>query len=182
MRERIYHYLGDIQAVLHVARNECYEDIESAAQLITTCFQSSGKLLICGNGGSAAQAQHMAAELIPSNLPALALTTDTSFLTAWSNDVGFDSVFAQQVEALGKEEDVLLAISTSGRSPNIRNAVRCAQRKGLGVIGLTGNNTDVFLDATIAIRVPSDHIQHIQEAHLAICHIICELVIKEMQS
>ena len=162
----------------------CSEDIERAAALIVETFRAGGKLLICGNGGSAADAQHMAAELVnrltadfdrPA-LPAVALTTDSSLLTAYANDVGFQGVFARQVQALGRPGDVLLGISTSGSSANVIAAVQEAQRAGLRVITLTGTGGDLAGASEVSIQVPSAATAHIQEAHLAIEHILCHIV------
>ena len=162
----------------------CSEDIERAASLIVETFRAGGKLLICGNGGSAADAQHMAAELVnrltadfdrPA-LPAVALTTDSSLLTAYANDVGFAGVFARQVQALGRRGDVLLGISTSGSSANVIAAAQEAQRVGLRVITLTGTGGDLAELSQVSIQVPSVSTAHIQETHLAIEHILCHIV------
>ncbi len=159
--------------------------IATAAELIAAAFEKGGKLLLCGNGGSAADCQHMAAEFVSKlrktdnprrALPALALTTDTSFLTAYANDVGVENIFSRQIEALGKSEDVLIAISTSGDSPNILRAVEAAREAGLKTIALTGNGGRLGAMADVSITVPSTTVAHIQEAHLVIEHIICELV------
>jgi D-sedoheptulose 7-phosphate isomerase len=158
--------------------------IAAAADLITNCFRSNGKVLLCGNGGSAADCQHMAAELVGRltnekdrpGLPAIALTTDTSFLTAYPNDVGFDGVFARQVQALGSPGDILIAISTSGRSRNVLTAVEEARSKGLSIVGLLGEDGPLATAADIAIRVPTDDTQVIQQVHLAVEHLICHLV------
>ena len=167
-----------------VAEN-CIEAILAAADLIADTFRSGGKVLLCGNGGSAADCQHMAAEFVSRlskdfdrpALPAIALTTDTSFLTAFTNDCGFDGVFERQIEGLGKPGDVLVAISTSGNSPNVIRAVEAAKAKNIRTIGLTGNGGSALSRlAHIAISVPSANTQFIQEAHLAIEHTICELV------
>jgi len=164
--------------------DRCSEDIERAASLIVETFRAGGKLLICGNGGSAADAQHMAAELVnrltadfdrPA-LPAVALTTDSSLLTAYANDVGFAGVFARQVQALGRRGDVLLGISTSGSSANVIAAAQEAQRVGLRVITLTGTGGDLAELSQVSIQVPSVSTAHIQETHLAIEHILCHIV------
>jgi phosphoheptose isomerase len=158
--------------------------IAAAADLIATCFRSKGKVLLCGNGGSAADCQHMAAELVGRlthekdrpGLPAIALTTDTSFLTAYPNDVGFDGVFARQVQALGSPGDILIAISTSGRSRNVLTAVEEARGKGLSIVGLLGEDGPLATTADVAIRVPTNDTQVIQQVHLAVEHLICHLV------
>jgi D-sedoheptulose 7-phosphate isomerase len=158
--------------------------IAAAADLIATTFRAGGKLLLCGNGGSAADCQHMAAELVGRltrdmsrpGLPAIALTTDTSFLTAYSNDFGFDAVFARQVQALGSRGDVLITISTSGASPNVLAAVDEAKRVGLSIVALLGEAGPLADLADVAIRVPSRDTQLIQQVHLAVEHLICHLV------
>jgi len=158
--------------------------ILAAAEIIAQSFRGGGKLLLCGNGGSAADCQHFAAEFVgrltkdfqrPA-LPALALTTDTSFITAHSNDVAFDDIFARQVEALGKSGDVLIGITTSGNSPNVLNAIAAAKKLKMKTIALTGVGGVIVDQVDVAITVPSASTQHIQESHLAIEHIICDLV------
>jgi len=152
--------------------------ILAAADLLIQTFKAGGKVLLCGNGGSAADCQHMAAELVPAGLPAIALTTDTSFITAWSNDVSFTDIFAAQIDALEKPEDTLLAISTSGQSANILSAVESATCHTIALTGTRG--VDLVADADVTIMVPSTNTEHIQEAHLAIEHILCNLVKKAM--
>lgn len=162
----------------------CVVSIAKAAELIVGTFLSSGKLLLCGNGGSAADCQHMAAELVSRfskdldrrALPAIALTTDTSFLTAFGNDCGFEGIFERQVEALGSSGDLLIGISTSGNSPNVIRAVEAARKRHMGTIALTGNGGRLSTIVDVAIAVPSGDTQHIQETHLAVEHILCELV------
>lgn len=160
------------------------ETILKAASCIADSFHSGHKLLLCGNGGSAADCQHFAAEFVGRltkeyqrpGLPAIALTTDTSFITAHANDVEFADIFARQVQALGQAGDVLLGISTSGSSPNILRAFQQARMLGLSTIGLAGSSGMLsdFLD--ICIMIPSLQTQYIQEAHLTIEHIVCDLV------
>ncbi|HTI44248.1 MAG TPA: SIS domain-containing protein [Vicinamibacterales bacterium] len=165
-------------------------DIARAASLIAQSVQRGGKLLLCGNGGSAADCQHVAAEFVgrltqektrPA-MPALALTTDTSFLTAYANDLGFEGVFARQIEALGTAGDVLLAISTSGSSPNVMAGVAAARRKGVAVIALLGEAGPLAESADVAIRVPSRDTQLVQQVHLAVEHLICHLVEQALYS
>jgi D-sedoheptulose 7-phosphate isomerase len=162
----------------------CAEEIVGAATLIAESFRAGGKLLLCGNGGSAADCQHLAAEFMnvlskdfprPA-LPAIALTTDTSYLTAYTNDFGVVGVFERQVQALGRSGDVLIGISTSGSSANVLKAVDAAIELGIGTIALTGQGGILPTKVKIAIQVPSKNTQYIQEAHLAIEHILCELV------
>lgn len=158
--------------------------ILAAADRIISAFRTGHKLLLCGNGGSAADCQHMATELVSRldsrrdrpALPAIALTTDTSFLTAFSNDSGFEGVFQRQVEALGSSGDVLLAISTSGNSANVLRAVETAGWRGMSTIALTGEGGKLAAMAGQAIVVPSGDTQRVQEAMLAIEHILCGLV------
>ena len=163
---------------------QCAESIAQGGAVIAEAFLSGGKLLLCGNGGSAADCQHMAAEFMSRlskdldrrALPAIALTTDTSFLTAFSNDCGFEGIFERQIEALGTAGDVLIGISTSGNSPNVIRAVEAAEKRNMHTIVLTGNGGRLVAMADIVIAVPSTHTQYIQEAHLAVEHILCELV------
>ena len=159
----------------------CVDDAEKAAQMIAQSMEKGGKLLLCGNGGSAGDAQHLAAEFVATldhtrprrGLPAIALTTDTSLLTAFSNDFGFEGVFSRQVETLGQAGDVLIAISTSGNSGNICAAAKAARAAGIFVVGMTGASGGALgADCDIAIKVPSDITMHIQEAHIALGHAI----------
>lgn len=156
-------------------------NIEQAAELIANAFRQGRKLLICGNGGSAADAQHIAAELVGRfqlerrGLPAIALTTDSSVMTAWGNDYSFETVFSRQVEALGNPGDVLLAISTSGNSKNILAAVEKAKHQQMKVIGMTGAGGGRLKGLSDRlISAPSDVTARIQECHLVAYHLICE--------
>jgi D-sedoheptulose 7-phosphate isomerase len=167
----------------------CKEDILKAVDILSDVYRNGNKLLLCGNGGSAADCQHIATELMirlshhiqrPA-LPAIALTTDTSNLTAGGNDIGFENVFARNVEGLGNKGDVLLAISTSGNSGNIIKAVEMAHKKAMRVIGLLGcegGKLKPIVDLPIVI--PSSNVQRIQEGHITVAHIICELVEDEL--
>ncbi len=157
--------------------------IEDAADVITESIKGGGKVLVCGNGGSAADSQHFAAELlgkfykIRKALPAVALTTNTSILTAIANDISFEDVLARQVEALGKEGDVLIGISTSGNSKNVIKAIQMARKRNIKVIGLTGESGGKMRDMVdILINVPSSDTPRIQEAHILVLHIIAEIV------
>jgi D-sedoheptulose 7-phosphate isomerase len=159
------------------------DEIESCARVIFDTFQRGGKVLICGNGGSAADSQHIAAEFAGRYeaerraYPAIALTTDTSALTALANDYGFEHVFARQVEALASDGDCLIAISTSGNSPNVIAAVMEARRRGCKVIGLTGAKGKKLASlCDEVILVPSARTARIQEAHITIGHIWCEMI------
>ena len=182
--QRVNDYLLKSADVKRATAEKCRQSILTAAQYLTQTFRLGGKLLLCGNGGSAADCQHMAAELVSRfakdldrpALPAIALTTDTSFLTAFSNDCGFEGVFERQVQALGKPGDLLFAISTSGDSSNVIRAVEAAAKAGMRTVALTGNGGRLAKMTDVAISVPSTETQHIQEAHLAIEHVLCELV------
>jgi D-sedoheptulose 7-phosphate isomerase len=154
--------------------------IQAMIECIWESMQQGGKLLICGNGGSAADAQHLATECMVrleaerTPLPAIALTTDTSLLTAAGNDYGFETIFARQVAGLGRPGDVLMAISTSGNSPNVVRAVEEAHRRGLRTLGLLGRDGGRLKDMVhIALVVPSSNTQRIQEVHITIGHILC---------
>jgi len=157
--------------------------IFEAALLIMGCLRNGGKVLFFGNGGSAADAQHLAAELVGrfvrerAGLPAIALTTDSSILTAVGNDYGFEQVFARQIQALGQSGDVAVAISTSGNSANVLEGVKEARKRNLKTIGLTGKDGGTLAQqADVAITIPSTSTARIQECHIAIGHLFCELV------
>ena len=167
--------------VKRLTAEQCSELALSAARMIAGSLAEGGKLMLCGNGGSAGDSQHLAAEFVATlnhknprpGLAALALTTDTSFLTAYANDFGFEGVFSRQVEALGCEGDVLIGISTSGNSANVVAACEAARAKGIHVIALTGDGGGKLADlADILIAVPSDVTMHIQESHIALGHVI----------
>ncbi|MBI4791776.1 MAG: D-sedoheptulose 7-phosphate isomerase [Deltaproteobacteria bacterium] len=150
---------------------------------VVDCFKSGNKLMVCGNGGSAADAQHLAAEFVNRflinrmPLPAIALTTDSSILTSVSNDFSYDDIFAKQVEALGKRGDVFLGISTSGNSPNVLRAVEAARKIGVRTAALTGGSGGLLAaEAELVLTVPSEKTPHIQEAHVWIEHMLCWLV------
>ncbi len=157
--------------------------IISVSRLITDAFKNHRKLLICGNGGSAGDAQHIAGEFVNRfmierpPLPAIALTTDTSVITSIGNDYDFSQIFSKQVKAIGREGDVILAISTSGSSTNIIKALKAARDMGIKSIGLTGKGGGKMADIVdILLNVDSDCTPRIQETHITISHIICELV------
>lgn len=158
--------------------------IEKTAQLLIDCLRRGGTVFLIGNGGSAADAQHIAAELVgrfekDNCLPALALTTDPSCMTALANDFGYDTAFARQVRALMRPDDLLVAISTSGNSESINLAVKAALEKGCKVIGLTGKDGGKLKDlCSEALVVPSQRTCRIQESHITIGHIWCELIEK----
>jgi D-sedoheptulose 7-phosphate isomerase len=189
MQERVrQHFLDSIaakQAAIGLAPT-----IAAAAALMTRALLEDGKVLSCGNGGSAADAQHFSSELLNRfelerpGLPALALTTDSSTLTSIANDYSFVEVFAKQVRALGQPTDVLLAISTSGNSENVLRAIHAAHERGLRVVALTGRDGGKIAEALgnedIEIRVPAERTARIQEVHLLAIHCICDLIDAEL--
>jgi len=156
--------------------------LEDCAQCIALAMAKGRKLLVCGNGGSAADAQHLAGEFVNRflldrpPLPALALTTDSSVLTAISNDFGFEHVFVKQIHALGVPGDVLLALSTSGKSPNVLAALRAAKDKNMHTIGLSGAGHGMDALCDIVLHVPHSSVPLVQEIHISACHLICALV------
>jgi D-sedoheptulose 7-phosphate isomerase len=189
MKEFIRKQLLESADVKKVLADEFVEQINEIAEKCIATFKSSGKIMFCGNGGSAADSQHMATELVVrlsskldrQALPAIALTTDTSILTASGNDYGFDSIFARQVEALGSSGDLLVAISTSGNSANVLKAVEAARAKGISVVGFSGGSGGRLKDlADINLIVPSGDVQRIQEAHNTVGHIIIGLIEQEL--
>ncbi len=185
---RITEIFQESIAVKEQALKTNCDSIVAAIDLIAATFKSNGKLLIFGNGGSAADSQHMAAEFVGrfqrerKSLPAIALTTDSSALTALGNDYGFDVVFARQLAGLGRPGDVALGISTSGNSQNVIEAVKIAKTMGIKTIGLLGGAGGVLASLVdIKIIVPSKVTARIQESHICIMHAICELVENEFQ-
>ena len=170
--------------------DKCYNDIVKAADEITKAIKNGKKILLIGNGGSAADSQHLATEFMirlshdldrPA-ISAIALTTDSSNLTAGGNDMGFENVFARNVEGLGNEGDVLICISTSGNSPNILKAAVKAREKKITTIGFLGKNNGGKLkqECDISIVIPSDNTQRIQEGHITVGHILCEITEREI--
>lgn len=173
--------------VIHDLERE-YGVIQSAGDLILSTFKQGGKILICGNGGSAADSQHIAAEFVVrygknrAALPAIALTTDTSILTAQANDFAFETLFSRQIEALGQAGDCLIAMSTSGNSTNVIKAVNIAKSKGMTTIAMTGQNGEKLARlANQAIIVPSSTTARIQEVHMLIAHWWCHLADKNSE-
>ena len=170
--------------------HDSLEEIVQLATWIVECFRNDGKLLIFGNGGSAADAQHLAAEFVNRflinrpPLPALALTTDTSVITSIGNDFTFDMIFAKQVRALGKPEDLALGISTSGTSPNVLKGLEAAQEIGMRTAALSGGFGKKHMElekvTDLILNVPTDFTPHIQETHLWVEHVLCEMVEREM--
>ncbi len=191
MKERIEQHFAESIAVKQ-ASVVLAPAIAQAASLIVATLRRGGKVLSCGNGGSAADAQHFASELLGrfeaerAALPAVALSTDTSTLTAIATDYSYEQVFARQVSALGAAGDLLLAISTSGNSGNVIAAVRVAHQKGMGVIALTGRNGGKIAAELVApdieLRVPSDRTARIQEVHLLMIHGLCAVVEEAFKS
>ena len=183
--DRVRDYLLETSRTAARTAESCGEEILGATAAIVESVRGGGKLLICGNGGSAGDAQHLATEFVSTltvdrrraAIPAIALTTDTSLLTAVANDYGFEGVFARQVEALGREGDVLLGISTSGASGNVVRAFEQARARELRTIALTGEDGGKLGPlADVEINVPSSETSHIQEAHIAVGQLIAFLV------
>lgn len=163
----------------------CKNEIEQVAHLLAETLRNGGKILLCGNGGSAADSQHIAAELVVrlrshinrAALPAIALTVDTSILTAGGNDIGFDNIFARQVDAYGCAGDILIAISTSGNSENVLRAVLAAKAKGMRSVGLLGKDGGKIKSlCDISVVIPSNETARIQETHIFIAHLWCEAI------
>ena len=179
------HFLDSIEAKTN-ALDELITPIKHAANCISRSLLNEGKILSCGNGGSAGDAQHFSAELLNRfeierpGLPAVALTTDSSTLTAIANDYKYDQIFSKQIHALGTKRDVLLAISTSGNSPNIVEAVQAAHEREMIVLCLTGKKggklAELLKGDDIEIRVPSDRTARIQEVHLLVIHCLCDII------
>lgn len=185
MDERVLAHFEESIAVKQASAGLA-DRIAAAGKLMADTLQRGGKLLSCGNGGSAADAQHFSSELIGrfererSPLAAVALTTDTSALTAVSNDYDFAAIFAKQVHALGRDGDTLLAISTSGNSENVRQAVQAAHERGIAVVALTGRDGGSIardlLEQDIEIRVPAHRTCRIQEVHVLVIHCLCDSI------
>jgi D-sedoheptulose 7-phosphate isomerase len=180
---RIHDHLEQHLRAIELVSQYLVQDIDRSCSLIVDALQSGKKILIMGNGGSAADAQHMAAEFVGrfllerKALPAIALTTDTSIITAVGNDYGFDEIFKRQVEALARPGDVVIGISTSGHSNNVFHALTAANEMGcstIGLLGREGGNIAGIVD--VNLTVPVQETPRIQEAHLTIIHIICDLV------
>jgi D-sedoheptulose 7-phosphate isomerase len=173
-------------SVKEAAASVLIEPIAAAGGLMGLALQNGGKILSCGNGGSAADSQHFSSELLNRfererpGLPAMALTTDSSTLTSIANDYAFAEIFAKQVRALGKEGDVLLAISTSGNSENVNRAIVAAHERSMRVVALSGRDgggmADLIDSEDVEIRVPADRTARIQEVHLVAIHCLCDLI------
>jgi D-sedoheptulose 7-phosphate isomerase len=181
--------LGILQAGIETKRR-CIETnmdiIIKAADMLASCISSGNKVLIFGNGGSAADAQHLAAEFVNRfqierpPLAAIALTTDTSILTSIGNDYHFDEIFSKQIQALGKKGDIAWGISTSGNSPNVLKAVTAAQKMGITTIGMTGRAGKLGDCADLVFSVASDTTARIQETHIMLGHIVCDLLERKL--
>jgi len=186
LEQRIHQHFIDSADLKYQAAPLLSRPIANAAQALLACVTSGGKILACGNGGSAADAQHFSAELVGRfererpELAAIALTTDTSILTAVANDYGFNAIFSRQVRALGQAGDVLLAISTSGNSPNVLAAIEAAHEREMVVVGLSGRSggkmAQALRDTDVHICVPHDRTSRIQEVHLLTLHCLCDAV------
>jgi len=173
-------------ATKQTAAEQLVESIAVAGRVMSDALLDDGKILSCGNGGSAADAQHFSSELLNRfemerpGLPALALTTDSSTLTSISNDYSYEEVFSKQVRALGKPQDVLLGISTSGNSENVIRAIAAAHERSMKVVALTGRDggrmAGIFAEGDVEIRVPATRTARIQEVHLLIIHCLCDLI------
>jgi D-sedoheptulose 7-phosphate isomerase len=172
-----------------LADSTLQQQLVKAVDCCVSALNSGGKLMFVGNGGSAAEAQHFSAEMVGrflqerKPLPSIALTTDTSAVTAIGNDYGYEHVFSRQVQALGRKGDVLIAMSTSGRSKNIVMAMQAARSAGISTIGLTGiHPRDMGELADVSLKVPSSHTPQIQEGHLVLGHLLCGMVEKQLLS
>jgi len=182
MRDKIHSFI-DEHFGMRKQLMDNVQHIEEAVQMITSCFKGNHKVLIMGNGGSAADSQHFAAELVGryklerKGLPAIALTTDTSILTSISNDYGFDRVFEKQITALAQEGDVVIGITTSGNSANILNALEAAKKAKSKTIVLNGKDGGILKGkADVEILMPIKNTPRVQEAHILCIHMICEIV------
>jgi len=186
MENTIIEYFETASEKVLQLKNQASSINLAVSQIVASC-KSNNKIIFCGNGGSASDAQHLAAELIGRYkgdrppLPAIAITTDTSAITAIGNDYGFENIFSRQISGIGNSGDTLVAISTSGNSKNIIKAIEEAKKRKIIVIGLTGINNSKLSDLSdICIHAQSDQTNYIQEAHIAIGHLICGLVEKEI--
>ncbi len=187
--KKISEAIAESIMVKNKVMDQCLESINTCGTLLADTVKDGGKILFCGNGGSAADSQHLAAELVvrlrghinrPA-VPGLALTVDTSVLTAGGNDIGFDNIFARGVEAFGTEKDALVAISTSGNSENVYRACLEAKDKGMKVFGLLGKNGGKIRErCDYSVVVPSDITARVQESHIMVGHIWCEMIEEEL--
>jgi len=184
--QRVRDHFAESIATKQTAVNALAESIVAAGRVMTESLLADGKILSCGNGGSAADAQHFSSELLNRfemerpGLPAMALTTDASTVTSISNDYSYEEIFAKQVRALGKPQDVLLGISTSGNSENVIRAIGAAHERGMKVVALSGRDggrmAELFAEGDVEIRVPASRTARIQEVHLVVIHCLCDLI------
>jgi D-sedoheptulose 7-phosphate isomerase len=184
--KRIQEHFAESIAVKQASADQLVQSIASAGQLMSQSLRDDGKILSCGNGGSAADAQHFSAELLNRfemerpGLPGMALTTDSSTITAIANDYSYEEIFSKQVRALGRKNDVLLAISTSGNSENVSRAIVAAHEREMQVVVLSGRDggrmADLLESGDIEIRVPATRTARIQEVHLVVLHCLCDLI------
>ncbi|MEY3385427.1 MAG: hypothetical protein RIR53_238 [Bacteroidota bacterium] len=189
--EHIATIVGESISVKQMLLDQCIEDIAEAGSMLAACARRNGLIMLCGNGGSAADSQHIAAELVVRlrsdvnrrAIKALALTTDSSILTAGGNDYGYDRVFSRQVEAFGVNDDILVAITTSGTSKNVVAAVEEARNRGMKTIGLLGGTGGILRElCTASVVVPSSVTARIQECHIMIGHVWCEMIEERVTS
>lgn len=183
---RVREHFAESIATKEKAAAALGESIAAAGAVMSASLLDDGKILSCGNGGSAADSQHFSSELLNRfemerpGLPAMALTTDSSTLTSISNDYAYEEIFSKQVRALGKAQDVLLAISTSGNSQNVCRAIAAAHERGMKVVALTGRDgglmADMYSENDVEIRVPATRTARIQEVHLVVIHCLCDLI------
>lgn len=187
MKEIVMRELEESARIKRLVAKELADEIVQASQWVMECFKAGGKVLFFGNGGSAADAQHIATELVcrfkkeRRPLPALALSTNSSLVTAQANDKGFETIFSRQIETWARKEDIAIAISTSGNSSNILEGMKKAKEKGIKTVGLIGKGGGKLKSLVdLSLVIPSDDVPRIQEAHITIGHIICHLVEKEL--
>ncbi len=183
---RVREHFAESIAIKEASAERLAENIVAAGHLMSDALLDDGKILSCGNGGSAADAQHFSSELLNRfemerpGLPAMALTTDSSTLTSIANDYAYEEIYSKQIRALGKSQDILLAISTSGNSENIIRAIAAAHERGMKVVALSGRDggrmADVFSPDDVEIRVPATRTARIQEVHLVVIHCLCDLI------
>ena len=183
IKNKIKRIFSDALKVKQKSLENNLNDMAKAVAVVLSVLKGGGKIILFGNGGSAADSQHLAAEFIGRfqkerrSIPAIALTTDTSILTALSNDYGFDIVFARQIEGLGRRKDIAIALSTSGNSKNVVEGLKAAKKKGMKTISLTGGNGGKVARMTdISLIVPSKNTARVQESHICMAHAICDLV------
>ena len=178
LKNKIYEAILSFQKISNIS-----DEIMQSAKICINSINNNKKIIFCGNGGSAADSQHLAAELIGKflkkrkSLPALALNTNSSIITSIGNDINFESIFSRQIEALGNKNDVLFAITTSGRSKNVLNAIQVAKKQGLKIILLTSVNCKIKSSRNLfVIKAPATRVDRIQEMHITIGHLICEYI------